>query len=114
MDEFTTVSLCPDEVGKAVARIVEEVNKHHHTKTCKPRPKCRFRFPKFPVWKTILVRPYKSEFAEETEHYLKKYSETLKKVQELLDDKELINSIMVQCNKKSEKKAEYNIENKGS
>ena len=80
IDEYTTVSLCADEVGEEVAKIVEEVNKHHHTKTCKPFPKCRFRYPKFPVWKTILVKPYKSKFQEETEHYLKKYAETLKKV----------------------------------
>ena len=47
---------CAEEVGKEVARIVEEVNEHHHTKTCKP-PKCRFKYPKFPIWKTILVKP---------------------------------------------------------
>ena len=86
VDEFTTVSLCADEVGKEVVRIVQEVNKHHHTKTCKPRPKCRFRYPKFPIWKTILVKPYKSHFDEEKEHYLKKYSDILKKVQEFLED----------------------------
>ena len=33
VDEFTTVSLCEDEVGKEVVKIVEQVNKHHHTKT---------------------------------------------------------------------------------
>ena len=59
IDQFTTVSLCVDEVGMDVVKIVEEVNVHHHTKTCrKTSPKCRFRYPKFPVWKTILVRPY--------------------------------------------------------
>ena len=66
VDQFTTVSLCEDEVGKEIVKIVEEVNVHHHTKTCrKNSPKCRFRYPKFPVWKTILVRPHpKWEFAE--------------------------------------------------
>ena len=44
IDQFTTVSLNEDEVGKEVAKIVEEVNKHHHTKTCnKTTPNCRFR-----------------------------------------------------------------------
>ena len=32
IDQFTTVSLCADEVGKEAARIAEEVNKHHHKK----------------------------------------------------------------------------------
>ena len=90
VDQFTTVSLCPDEVGLEVAMIAEEVNKHHHTKTCRPFPKCRFRYPKFPIWKTILVKPYQCEFTEEKEHYLKKYADILKNVEMLLDDTELI------------------------
>ena len=109
IDQFTTVSLCADEVGIEAARIAEEVNKHHHTKTCKPLPKCRFRYPKFPIWKTILVKPYKCEFAEEKEHFMKKYEGILNKVQELLDDKEIIDSIMKQYNKKTETKEEYEI-----
>ena len=112
VDQFTTVSLCADEVGKEVVRIVEEVNKHHHTKTCKPKPKCRFRYPKFPVWKTVLVKPYKCEFGEEREHYLKKYAKTLSKVHEQLEDQELIDSIMSKYNKKEENKEEYNINRK--
>ena len=34
IDQFTTVSLCADEVGKEVVLIVLEVNPHHNTKTC--------------------------------------------------------------------------------
>ena len=102
VDQFTTVSLCADEVGNEVVRIVEEVNKHHHTKTCKPKPKCRFRYPKFPVWKTILVKPYKCEFSEEKEHYLKKYSDILSKVQEQLEDQELMDTIMSKYKKKED------------
>ena len=73
IDQFTTVSLCADEVGKEVVRIVSEVNTHHHTKTCrKGHPKCRFRYPKFPIWRTILVKPYpKCEFDEEKDNNLK-------------------------------------------
>ena len=112
VDQFTTVSLCKDEVGKEVVKIVEEVNKHHHTKTCKPKPKCRFRYPKFPVWKTILVKPYKCEFSEEREHYLKKYSDILSNVQEQLEDQELIDTIMMKYKKKEETKQEYNINRK--
>ena len=67
INQFTMVSLCEAEVGKEVARKAKEVNQHHHTKTCKKgNPKCRFRNPKFPIWKTILVKPYpECEFEEE-------------------------------------------------
>ena len=88
IDEYTTVSLCEAEVGEEVVRIAKEVNQHHHTKTCKKHsPKCRFRYPKYPVWKTILFKPYPScEFDEERDNNLKYCAETLKKVKELLED----------------------------
>ena len=35
IDEFTTVSTHENTVGRVVARIAQEVNKHHHTKTCR-------------------------------------------------------------------------------
>ena len=35
IDEFTTVSIHGNTVGKYVAEIAQEVNKHHHTKTCR-------------------------------------------------------------------------------
>ena len=106
------MSLNADEVGSEVARIAEEVNKHHHTKTCRPLPKCRFRYPKFPIWKTILAKPYQTEFLEEKAHYMKKYEDTLKKVQDLLEDIDIINSIMTQYNKKTETKEEYQVNRK--
>ena len=34
-------------------------------------PKCRFSYPKFPIWKTILVRPHKCEMAEEKAQNMK-------------------------------------------
>ena len=113
IDQFTTVSLCADEVGKEVVEIAKEVNKHHHTKTCKKKsPNCRFRYPKFPIWKTILVRPYKyTEFAEEREKTLQHYADVLKKVKELLEDDEIIESITMQFDKKNETKEEY-VENR--
>ena len=112
IDQFVSVSTNPDEVGAEVARIAEEVNKHHHTKTCRPLPKCRFRFPKFPIWRTILVKPYRAEYSEERSHYLKKYEETLNKVQVLLEDEEVIDNIMKQYDKKAEKNGEYAINRK--
>ena len=87
IDQFTTVSLCVDEVGMDVVKIVEEVNVHHHTKTCrKTSPKCRFRYPKFPVWKTILVRPSRNcEFAEEKNQTFDYYEVILNRVKVLLE-----------------------------
>ena len=112
IDQFVSVSTNPDEVGAEVARIAEEVNKHHHTKTCRKQPKCRFRFPKFPIWKTVLVKPYETEFPEEKTHYMNKYEDILSKVQDLLEDEEIIKSIMDQYDKKSETKEEYRINRK--
>ena len=75
IDHFVSVSTHPGTVGAEVARIAEEVNKHHHTKTCRPQPKCRFRFPKLPIWATILVMPYEARFPdpkpEEKAHFMK-------------------------------------------
>ena len=52
IDQFTTVSLNEDEVGKEVVRIVKQVNIHGHTKTCRKIIEllCRFGYPKFPIW----------------------------------------------------------------
>ena len=47
VNEFVTVSTDPEIVGDDVAEIVNEVNKHHHTKTCRKRSsECRFNYPK--------------------------------------------------------------------
>ena len=35
IDKYTTVSIHELSVGKEVAKIAKEVNKHHHTKTCR-------------------------------------------------------------------------------
>ena len=45
-----------------VISMVEEVNKHHHTKTCRKKfTECRFQFKKFPSRRTIIARPPKGE-----------------------------------------------------
>ena len=54
IDGFTTVSLNPNIVGEDVAKLVTEVNVHHHTKTCrKYDSSCRFNYPRFPTPNTI-------------------------------------------------------------
>ena len=56
--EFTTVSIHGNTVGKYVAEIAQEVNKHHHTKTCRKHDTtCRFKYPRFPSPRTIIVTP---------------------------------------------------------
>ena len=114
IDQYTTVSLCEAEVGREVVRIVREVNQHYHTKTCrKGSPKCRFRYPKFPIWRTILVKPYPPcEFDEERDKNLKYYKEILDKVKEVLEDEELIKTIMQKYDKKTETKETYEMNRK--
>ena len=47
VDQFTTVSINAEEVGADVSKIVQEVNKHHCTKTCqKYGGHCRFSYPR--------------------------------------------------------------------
>ena len=102
IDEFTTVSLNEEEVGKEVVKIVRQVNIHVHTKTCRKLMEilCRFGYPKFPIWLTILVKPYETEFPEEKQAYMKKYGETLKKVRAVMEDTEVIEEIMSKYKRK--------------
>ena len=95
-------------------QIVKEVNQHHHTKTCKKNsPICRFRYPKFPIWKTILVKPYPPcEFDEERDKNLKYYENTLRKVKQILETEEIIEGIMKKYDKKSETEESYKINRK--
>ena len=52
------------ELGQKIVRIVKECLNHHHTKACNKHGNasvCRFRFPKFPVWQTILTKGLQDE-----------------------------------------------------
>ena len=77
-----------------VVNIVKECYIHSHTKSCrKYHTECRFRFAKFPMWKTILTRPMKT--SEDSDKDLtQKYKEILKKVKDLIDDKDVIKAIL--------------------
>ena len=60
-----------------------------------------------------MVKPYPDcEFDEEKEKNLKYYADILLKVKELLEDDELIESIMKKYEKKTETKEEYNTNRK--
>ena len=71
VDRTVTCTLNPDlaakmidvsktrEDGLKIIEIVKDVQVHHHTKSCKKLESssaCRFRFPKFPIWKTIITK----------------------------------------------------------
>ena len=103
IDEFTTVSTHENTVGKEVAKIAKEVNKHHHTKTCRKHDTtCRFGYPRLPAPYTIIVEPCKAENAEAKKKLLTKHSKILHKVQDVVEDEEAIQKIMGQYDKQSE------------
>ena len=56
------MSIHENTVGEDVAKIAQEVNKHHHTKTCRKHDTtCRFNYPRYPAPHTIIVEPCKEE-----------------------------------------------------
>ena len=107
IDEFTTVSLHENTVGKDVARITSEVNVHHHTRTCrKYNNACRFNYPRFPTNETIIAKPLKGLKAEK-DKILKHCQEILSKVAVVLKDQDSISKIMEKYKKQEESKYEH-------
>ena len=74
---------CQVPEGTKLGRIVSEVQKHGHTKSClKYNGSCRFGFPKLPCPKTLMAEPLPEDMSEdEKSDLLKKASETLMKTQ---------------------------------
>ena len=105
VDTFSTVSLHPAIVGQVVAEIAVIVNQHHHTKTCrKYQTVCRFKFPKMPSYTTIISRPPdKNISADDKKSLEERHAGILKKVQKVLDDDDLMGSILEEYPKASEK-----------
>ena len=56
-DTFVTCTRCAGMVGEEAVRIAEETNWHGHSKSCKKggRRTCRWKFPRFPLARTIFV-----------------------------------------------------------
>ena len=113
IDQYTTCSLNPATVGADVAKIAYEVNRHHHTKTCKKYLQqlleqniCRFGYRKYPSTETIIVEPCRLS-GEEREEKFKKWTEVLSKVREVIENDEIIDRIMAKYNKADESKDEY-------
>ena len=96
VDAFTTVSLHPAIVGNIVAAIAKEVNQHKHTRTCrKYNTVCRFKFPKLPFYCTVIARPAATTMPDKEKKNLEeRHSRTLKKVQDVLTEKEKMLTIL--------------------
>ena len=110
IDTYTTVSTHENTVGKRVANIAREVNRHHHTKTCRKHDtSCRFGYPRFPSPFTIIVTPCTAESQEEKQKILLKNQKILRKVQDVLEDEEAVQKIMAKYDKQNETKDEYRI-----
>ena len=107
IDGFTTVSLNPNIVGEDVVKIVTEVNVHHHTKTCrKYDSSCRFNYPRFPTPKTIVAKPFKGSKEDRTKT-MTDYNEILQKISVVLEEKEIVEKIMLSYSKNDETKSEH-------
>ena len=95
LNQATLAAMTEDEElketsGKLV-EILKSVNIHAHTQTCrKYLTTCRFNFAKFPVWKTLVSRPFKSIPSD----LKKEYKGILNKVKSIIDDKEMIEKIL--------------------
>ena len=104
------MSIHEETVGKAVSKIAQEVNKHHHTKTCRKRgTTCRFNYPKYPTPHTIIVQPCKVKDVKERDALIAKYQMILRKVKMILEDDDTVNAIMERYDKQSESSQDYKI-----
>ena len=103
IDEYTTVSIHGNTVGREVARTAQEVNKHHHTKTCRKHDTtCRFKYPRYPAPHTSIVEPCKGKTPKEKEAKLAKHHIVLRKVSDVLENEEIVKKIMAKYDKQSE------------
>ena len=119
-DKFTTCTLNPCKAsehieenadqneGLKIIEIVRNCQIHHHTKACsKKGGKCRFNFPRFPMWNTVLTHPVEGESPEDREKLLREHEKTLKAVREILENEEIIESILSNYQLEDESFNEY-------
>ena len=98
-----------------VVDIVRAVNIHKDTKSCrKYQTKCRYGFPRYPIWRTLISRPL--EVTGEAGTKLKqKYEKILKDVKDLLEDNEVIKNILAEYPKDQDITVEdYKTNRKGT
>ena len=91
-----------------MANIAREVNKHHHTKTCRKHDTtCRFSYPRYPSPHTIIVKPCTEVKQEDRDAKLARHRRILGKVRDVLEDEDQIEKIMEKYNKQEESKEEH-------
>ena len=74
-----------------INRIVSQVQKHHHTKSCRKTGKsCRFGFPKLPMPETVVAQPISEDICPaEKDALLKRAKEVLTKAVQILEDPDI-------------------------
>ena len=66
--KFADTFVSCSKTSPKVRKIVEDVNIHHHTASCRKYDKpCRFNFPRFPAMKTVLSVPARVAFPDDDE-----------------------------------------------
>ena len=83
---FADLSITCSKKDFRTKEIVEEVQTHHHTMACrKYGTKCRFSFPRFPCFRTIVSIPFNKLdcIKEEQKQQLEQSQSLLKKMYEL-------------------------------
>ena len=113
-DKFCTCTLCPELVGKRAVQIAKQVNTHGHSKSCKKsKPKCRWRYPKFPLHETVFIDKER-EWKEEEKLTDEKRNYILKKVKDVLveenDGKEVMSMRVSEIMKKIPKDYDFKEE----
>ena len=93
--EFADLSIQCTLKDPKTKEIVEEVQMHHHTHSCRKYcEKCRFYYPRFPCLRTIVAVPFNKykdkENLEKQADRMTKAKETLKKVSNVLEDDEMM------------------------
>ena len=128
VDRTVTCTLNPDlaakmidvsktrEDGLKIIKIVKDVQVHHHTKSCRKQEgtsACRFRFPKFPMWKTIITKSQVlDENTDAKNERLERHAKVLETVMIVLEEAEVIEGIMSEYNKDLESIDEYRLNRK--
>ena len=100
------------EKSGEVIDIVKQCYIHSHTRSCrKYHTECRFFFPKFPIWRTILSKPMKAS-GEEGKALREKYDKVLKDVREVLKDQDVITMVLEKIPKTQDVTIELYEENR--
>ena len=119
-DKFTTCTLnaemakqhidedAHESEGRKIVANARDCQIHHHTQTCSKRGgKCRFNYPKLPMWKTVLAYGVKGDTLEDRDNLTKRHEKIIKVVREVLGNSEVINDILSNYNLDNESLEEY-------